>query len=134
MALKDQPYLPLYVQDLLTDEKLIECSALAHGIYLRLLCILHKQEKYGKIYLKQKYKQNSSKYESFAIMFAKQMPFDEQTIKIGLEELANEKVITITDNFLSQKRMVKDGELSEIRAECGSIGGKNKSLNIKAKQ
>lgn len=26
MALRDQPYLPLYVQDFLTDEKLRECS------------------------------------------------------------------------------------------------------------
>ena len=124
MALKDQPYLPLYVQDLLTDEKLIECSASAHGIYLRLLCILHKQKIYGKIYLKQKYKQNTSKYINFALMFAKQMPFDQLTIQKGIKELTDEKVITTNEDVLFQKRMVRDGEISKIRALSGSIGGK----------
>ena len=42
MALRDQPYLPLYVQDFLTDEKLAECSAMATGVYIRLMCIMHK--------------------------------------------------------------------------------------------
>jgi len=49
MALRDQPYLPLYVQDFLTDEKLMECSAETTGVYIRLLCILHKQKEYGQM-------------------------------------------------------------------------------------
>ena len=123
MALRDQPYLPLYVQDVLTDEKLIECSASAHGVYLRLLCILHKQDEYGVVCLKQKYKQNESKFTNFASMLARQMPFGEQTIGDSLEELCREKVITVTEDSLFQKRMVKDGQLSLIRAEQGKKGG-----------
>lgn len=129
MARKDKPYLPLYVQDILTDEKLIECSALSHGVYLRLMCILHKQEKYGLLCLKQKYKQNKSKAEDkiaeFAHMLSKQMPFAQTIIQEGLQELLNEGVIAIKDDSLFQKRMVYDGELSLIRADIGKTGGSN---------
>lgn len=125
MALRDQPYLPLYVQDLLTDEKLIECSASAHGVYLRLLCLLHKQDKYGLLCLKQKYKQKDSKLLNFAEMLVKQMPFSEQTIMDALKELSAEGVIIVTEDTLSQKRMLRDGELSLIRSEAGRDGGKS---------
>lgn len=40
MALRDQPYLPLYVLDFLVDEKLAYCSAESTGVYIRLMCIL----------------------------------------------------------------------------------------------
>lgn len=123
MALRDQPYIPLYVQDVLTDEKLVECSAVAHGVYMRLLCILHKQDKYGVLNLKQKYKQTESKTKNFAFMLAKQMPFPESVIEDGLKDLLEEGVIQMTDEILSQKRMVKDGELSIMRTENGKKGG-----------
>jgi hypothetical protein len=123
MALRDQPYLPLYIKDIMTDEKLIECSAEAHGIYLRLLCILHKQEKYGLLCLKQKYKQTESKILDFARMLVKQMPFSMEVIAKGLEELVSEDVIKIDEDFLYQKRMVKDGEISIMRTEVGKLGG-----------
>ena len=125
MALRDQPYLPLYVQDVLTDEKLIDCSAEAHGVYFRLLCIFHKQEVYGEICLKQKYKQNTNQIENFALQLSKQMPFRNEQISKSLEELISEKVITLEGDFLFQKRMKKDGELSLMRAGNGKKGGSN---------
>ena len=130
------PYLPLYVQDFLTDEKLIECSAEATGVYIRLLCIMHKSHDYGMILLKQKDKQkdkqNASKISEFACKLAKQMPWDEEIILRGLTELATEGVITIDGDTLFQKRMVKDGQISEKRANAGQKGGqksKSKSPN-----
>ncbi len=123
MALRNQPYIPLYVQDVLTDEKLVECSAESHGIYFRLLCILHKQEKYGLLCLKQKYKQTSDKLENFALMLSKQMPFEQKQIAKGLGELFTEGVISITEDELSQKRMIHDGELSIMRSQIGKTGG-----------
>lgn len=125
MALRNQPYLPLYIQDVLTDEKLIECSAESHGVYFLLLCILHKQENYGLLCLKEKYKQNQSKEFEFACMLSKQMPFTEQTIHKALIELVSEKVIHIDGDTMYQKRMVKDGEISVIRSESGKKGGSN---------
>lgn len=123
MPLRDQPYLPLYIQDVLTDEKLIECSAEAHGVYFLLLCILHKQEKYGLLCLKQKYKQTDNQINCFASMLVKQMPFTAETISKALSELVYEKVLILDGDNLYQKRMLKDGELSIIRTEVGKKGG-----------
>ena len=124
MALRDQPYLPLYVQDVISDEKLIECSAKAHGVYFRLLCILHKQTSYGKIELKAKYKQNGSKKNAFSEMLKKQMPFDISIIQESISELLEEKVLFIEGDFLCQKRMIKDSDISSKRALSGALGGK----------
>ena len=129
MSLRNSPYLPLYVQDFLTDEKLIDCSASANGVYIRLMCILHKSEPYGKILLKQKYKQNESMCLNFASMLLRQMPYSMSEIRDGLEELLDNKIIEIDGDYLLQKRMVKDGELSEKRAVAGKKGGK-KSFEI----
>jgi len=124
MALRDQPYFPLYVQDFMTDEKLVECSAAATGVYIRLMCIMHKSEHYGKILLKQKYKQTSEQIKNFASMIAKQMPYDIGVIFASLTELVDENVLQIEGDFLLQKRMIKDWEISNKRASAGQTGGK----------
>jgi len=124
MALRNQPYIPLFVQDVLTDEKLMECGVAAHGVYFRLLCILHKQETYGKLLLKAKYKQNESKTKAFATLLSKPMPFNSDIIERALTELIDEEVIYIEGDYLCQKRMIRDSDLSNIRANAGSKGGK----------
>lgn len=124
MALRNQPYLPLYVQDFLTDEKLNECSAESTGVYIRLMCILHKSEEYGAILLKQKDKQTDKQILNFAKKLAKQMPYDELTICRALQELFDEGVISLEGDKLFQKRMVKDGYLSDIRSKAGKKGGR----------
>lgn len=133
MALRNQPYLPLYVQDFLTDEKLIECSAESTGVYIRLMCILHKSDTYGCILLKQKDKQNDSNIKNFALKLAKQMPYDISTIECSLEELIEEKVLILEEDTLFQKRMKKDGMLSDIRAEAGKKGADKKNAKDFAK-
>jgi len=127
MPLRNQPYLPLYVQDFMTDEKLAECSAESTGVYIRLMCLLHKQENYGKILLKQKYKQTDQQIKNFAAMLAKHMPYDLLVIEKSLIELLEEDVIQLEGDTLSQKRMVKDSNLSDKRALAGSGGGKTTS-------
>ena len=119
MALRNQPYLPLYVQDFLTDEKLIECSAESTGVYVRIMCILHKSDEYGCILLKQKDKQTDDNIKNFALKLAKQM----------LEE----KVLTLDEDLLFQKRMRRDGILSDKRAEAGKKGANKKSAKDFAK-
>jgi len=124
MALRNQPYLPLYVQDFLTDEKLSECSAESTGVYIRMMCLMHKSDDYGTILLKQKDKQTCGQISDFAVKLARQMPYDSDTIERALTELIEEKVISIDGDLLYQKRMVHDGKLSDIRASSGSKGGK----------
>lgn len=133
MALRNQPYFPLYVQDFLTDEKLAECSAESTGVYIRLMCILHKSDEYGCILLKQKDKQNSNNIVNFANKLVKQMPYSTSVIEHSLEELIEEKVLILEDDLLYQKRMRKDGILSDIRAEAGKKGANKKNENEFAK-
>ncbi|KAA6340118.1 hypothetical protein EZS27_011998 [termite gut metagenome] len=123
--LRDQPYLPLYVQDFITDEKLAECSASATGVYIRLMCLMHKSEQYGRIKLKEKYKQNQSNSKNFAIMLNRHLPYDVQTIESALNELFENDVLQLNEDTISQKRMVKDYTLSEKRSISGQKGGKN---------
>ncbi len=143
MALRDQPYLPLFVQDFLTDEKLAECSPAATGVYIRLMCLLHKSEEYGKLTLRPKdilteaevsalREQIEVKAEDLAgadalvIVFAKkllrQMPFELHEIAVALAELLDENVVAIDGYTLYQKRMVKDGQISEKRGKAGRAG------------
>lgn len=122
MALRDQPYLPLYVQDYMTDEKLAECSATANGVFIRIMCVMHKSEPYGKILLKQRDKQSTQQIENFAIKLAKHMPFHLNEIISSVKELTDEGVLIIEGDYLVQKRMVIDFELSEKRAKAGRRG------------
>jgi len=140
MALRDQPYLPLYVQDFLTDEKLNECSAEANGVYIRIMCIMHKSEEYGTILLKQNDKQSDKPLENFAEKLTKHLPYPTRVILKALEELTSEKVLSITGDKMIQKRMVADNEISIKRAESGRKGGiitqfakANAKANAKAK-
>jgi len=127
MALRDQPYIPLYVQDFLTDEKLAECSAESTGVYIRIMCLMHKSETYGKILLKQKHKQTDKQIKNFALLFQKHLPYSADVIERSIQELVDEGVLIIDGDFLIQKRMVKDNELSIKRALSGKKGGE-KSL------
>lgn len=124
MALREQPYLPLYVQDFLTDEKLNECSAESTGVYIRLMCIMHKSDNYGTILLKQKDKQTGKQISDFALKLVRQMPYDAETIERALNELLEEGVLTMDGDVIFQKRMVKDGKVSDTRASAGRKGGK----------
>lgn len=124
MALRDQPYIPLYVQDFMTDEKLSECSAESTGVYIRVMCIMHKSQEYGTILLKQKDDQNPSKIKNFAVKLHRLMPYSIDVIERSLTELVDEEVLTIEGDMLMQRRMVRDGNISLIRANAGSKGGK----------
>jgi len=133
MALRNQPYLPLYVQDFMSDEKLRECSAESVGVYIFVMCVLHKSDTYGSMKIKDKYFCLDFAY-TFAYDFAspcasmlvRHLPFSEEVIRNSLTELIKEGVLSIDteNNILYQKRMVNDGLLSETRAEAGSKGGK----------
>ena len=128
MALRDQPYLPLYIQDYLTDEKLNMCSWQTQGIYIKILCILHKQKKYGSILYKLNSKQTESIIKDFALILVKQIPCQMNDMENALSELIDNEVLMIENNELYQKRMLKDGETSIARSIAGKKGGGNPNL------
>ena len=120
MALRDQPYLPLYVQDYLTDEKLNACSAATQGVYIKIMCVLHKSDDYGAVLIKQKNNICSNGIQDFVNWFVRQLPFTEAEIESALTELIEEKVLTIDGDKLYQRRMVKDGDISIKRVKAVS--------------
>lgn len=132
MALRDQPYFPLYVQDYLTDEKLNLCSYKTQGIYIKIMCILHKSEPYGCILLKQKDKQKGSKCLNFAYKIAKLLPIQVDDLSQAINELVEEGCLLIEDDKLYQKRMVKDNDISIKRSKAGKKGGKFAQAKVKA--
>jgi uncharacterized protein YdaU (DUF1376 family) len=129
MALRDQPYLPLYIQDFMTDEKLLECSASATGVYIRIMCIMHKSSPYGTFLLKQKDKKTNKQILNFANKLAKSLPYKVDVILDGLTELLEEDCLQIDGDTLIQKRMFSDGELSLIRSKSGKLGSEIKEKN-----
>jgi uncharacterized phage protein (TIGR02220 family) len=129
MALRNQPYMKIYPKDWQSDEKLKECNAESHGVMFNIMCLMHQSYEYGVILLKQKYKQSNKQILNFAKQLAKQLPFEIAEIERGITELVDEGVLQLDEDRLVQKRMVKDANLSDIRASAGSIGGsKGKSF------
>ncbi len=116
MAQRNLPYLKLYVQDFVSDEKLNECSAEATGVYIRLMCIMHKNEEYGVVRLKAKDKHSGRPVADLARKLARQMPYDTKTIERSLDELLEEGVLNLDGDVLYQKRMVHDGKVSAARS------------------
>lgn len=133
MALRNQPYIPLYVDDILGDEKLVLCSHSTQGIYLRILCCLHKSDTYGSIMFKQNNKQNLSMLDYFVWVLACQTGVQEPQLRVAIDELLDQKVLRIDDNELFQKRMKQDGETSLKRSKSALLGGGNPALKTNKK-
>lgn len=122
MSRRDQPYIPLYVMDFLTDEKLRECSAESVGVYIMLMCVMHKQEEYGTISLREKDRKGPDTISDFSAKLAKHLPFGEKVIGRALIELLAEGVLYEDGGRLIQKRMLRDADISEKRATAGKKG------------
>lgn len=129
--------MPLYIQDWLSNNKLKLCSPGAHGLMINIMCLLHKEETYGRILLNQKYKQSDSTIKNFALMLDKLLPFSFDECWHFLKELIEEKTLLISGDFLVCERMVRDADLSAKRSLSGKEGGKwnkkNKQLKLKSK-
>lgn len=131
MPLNNQPYLPLYVDDWMNNNKLKLCSPGSHGLMISIMCLMHKEEEYGKILLKQKFKQTDKQILNFASQIAKQTSFDLLDVDTFLNELIEEKVLFIEGDYLICNRMVKMANISNIRSGVGKQGGKQTQLKAK---
>lgn len=88
------------------------------------MCIMHKEDKYGTLLLKQNFKHESDICLNFAYYLARLLPFDRAEIYTALQELINESVLYIEEDKLICRRMIEDATLSKTRAKSGSEGGK----------
>lgn len=126
MARDKNPYLPLFVDDFANDEKLRECSAEATGVYIRLMCVMHKSDTYGRVLLPCL---PATCYD-FARRLLKQMPYELDVIHRGLTELVDNGVIFIEGLTLCQKRMIRDISISGVRSDAGRLGGFAKAKGL----
>lgn len=128
MSKKEKDYLRIEIRDFMYDEKLAECSASAVGIYVKIMCIMHKSETYGKILLKQMLKQmlkqKSDIIDGFAEILLKQMLYQKEEIRSALVELIDAKVLHLEGEYLVQQSMVNEFNMKQIRAMAGAMGGK----------
>ena len=130
MSRRDQPYIPLYVMDFLTDEKLRECSAESVGVYIMLMCVMHKQEEYGTIALREKDRKSADIISDFSAKLAKHLPFGEGVIYRAIQELLAEGVVRKDGEKLIQKRMVRDADISDKRSTAGRKGSATTNAKI----
>lgn len=124
MALTDNPYLPLYVRDWRTSSKLSYCSMESHGLMINIMCLMHRENEYGTILLKQKFKQDPNTLLNFANQLSLILPFNTNRILLSLQELTAEGVLELQGDKLLSIKMIKISELSEKRSRAGSKGGK----------
>ena len=149
MALTNQPYLPLYVDDYLTDEKLLMCEFSSQGIYARLMCHFHKSKDYGKLIIsdfeKAKLKLNASKIKAeinfsflninedifcmYILKIQKLINIDIAGLSEALIDLIGNEVLHLSDGVLWQKRMVEDGKKSAFKSLNGKKGGRENKQN-----
>lgn len=122
-SLRNQPYMAVYVQDFLTDERLMLCSAASVGVYIKFMLVLTKQQNYGVFSLKEYEKKTKDQMQNFARKLDKFLPFGIEVIYEALNELVTEGVLTLDGDRIFQKRMVKDFDISEKRSKVGKAGG-----------
>lgn len=89
---------------------------------------MHKQVSYGSILFKQNYKQNESNINYFASILIRNLPCQFENMVEALGELIDNEVLIIDDLGLHQKRMVKDGQISDERSKAAKKGGGNPNL------
>ena len=144
-------YLKFYVNDFQNDTAVRDCSAIANGVYIHLICRLFLSNNKGRYYLNdacykgkekifaeakqnanatqkgtQLYTQIESACKCFAKTLVKQLPFFEDEVGLGLTELVANNVVYIEDGFLCQRRMIRDAEISAIRSFSGKKGVEKK--------
>lgn len=125
------PAFQFYPNDWLSDMNLRMCSVSTRGIWIDLLCLMHKSKKYG--FLVQKV---DGKWSNMSPKIIQKLTgLTTKRIINGLRELAKNDVIKYDENgLIYSKRMVKDQALRDVRKKAGSLGGNPVLLNQTDKQ
>lgn len=121
---RKDPWMKFFVSDFAGDEKLRECSAQATGVFIRLMCLMHISEPYGRVSLSKGYSQGLSTCLDFAKKVSTQLPYELSVINSGIKELLDVGVLYIEGNCLCQKRMIRDFERYSVMSGHGRRGGK----------
>lgn len=123
MKAKKLCYIHFYPNDWLSDERVRSVSPAARGLWIDLLCIMHKNDPRG--YLQ---RADGAPYSTEQISSMTGICHD---FAIGLlSELLSSGVASQTDEgVIFNRRMVREGDLSEKRAIAGTIGSQKRWQN-----
>ncbi len=111
------PYMQFYCDDWLSDEKLRACSSAAIGLWIDMLCLMHKNDRRG-------YLQLNDKPVSPA-QLARMTGRAADEVSLQLAELLDAGVPSVSEHgIVYSRRMIRDERIREVRADAGSKGGK----------
>lgn len=110
------PYIPFFTADWLADEKLRLCSLAARGLWMDLLCLMHKCDRRG--FLQQV---NGQPYSHEQIARIAGCSSDE--VAHMLQELISSGVASVSDTgVIFSRRMMREEQLRECRSVAGRRG------------
>jgi hypothetical protein len=117
-----KPWVKWFWQDYESDTGLRASSLAAQGLWMRMLSIMAKSKSVGMLL------DGESKMESKTL--AKLVGEEPAVVVALLDELKAHAVYSQTaDGVIYNRRMAKDGQLSEIRSSAGRKGGRPKKQN-----
>lgn len=110
------PWMKFHPQDWRADERLRMCSLSARGLWLEMMCIMHRSEKYGFLLIAGKAPTDTQ--------LAFQVGTTPEQVSQLLAELAAAEVYSATSSgVIYSRRMVRDEKKSKINAKNGKKGG-----------
>lgn len=120
-----RPAFQFYPGDWLRSTDLRSCSIGARGLWIDMICLMHEGNPYGHLKVNQKVIHPENLCRMVGETF--------QDVSGWIEELKSSGVVSITDDgCLFSRRMVKDENTRNIRAEGGKKGGNPVLLAIAA--
>lgn len=110
------PWMKFHPQDWRADERLRMCSLPARGLWLEMMCIMHRAEKYGFLLIAGKAPTDTQ--------LAFQVGTTPEQVSQLLAELRAAEVYSATSSgVIYSRRMVRDEKKSKINAKNGKKGG-----------
>lgn len=111
-----RPSFQFYPADWRKDAALQSCSLAAQGMWMNLLCIAHECEPYGNLTI--------NGLPMSAAQIGRLVGLNAKDAQALLTELTSAAVVSSnSQGVLFSRRMVRDEQLRNVRAECGRLGG-----------
>ncbi|MFG0247414.1 MAG: hypothetical protein ACF8OB_00900 [Phycisphaeraceae bacterium JB051] len=119
---KKLPWWKCYSDDVLSDERLGVCSWNTKGLWMYMLCLMHKSDPRGML--------PWHGPDRTADRLAQTLGGSPNEIRQMLNELINEGVASMSDDgrYIYSRRMVRDTKTSEARSKAARTGGGNPIL------
>lgn len=116
MSLASQPWMKFYPQDWRADEKLRLCSLSARGLWIEMLAIMHRSERYGFLLI--------AGTVPTEAQLAVQVGASPQEVSDLIAELRSAGVFSCAaKGVIYSRRMTRDVRKSKAASKNGKIGG-----------